>query len=324
MICLLLCAAALAAQAPVADQVRVASISGSQGTSGKCTIEVRVDMAAEVDIYGNSGRLRTLAGQPATWIRFVCTDALPFNMKDFRLKGIDGRGSVKLLQDPRSNNSMAVIRIDDPRPGTEGYTFDIEWSGASGGAPAGGLSAATLPASSWGSGNTAERAMDLCRAEVHARAERDYGLRDIDITALAVDINLGRNDSITGTFSDTGGNFRRTSGYRFNCMVDFNSNQVRTLDLQRADGSRLQPFSSSMSYGQEQAFRACQDAVVARTNRDGYQNTSFISTALDPRRSGWVTGAVTASRGPVTDTLDFGCSMDLSSARVLSLQINRR
>ena len=54
------------AWAQVPDSVRKAEISGGGGTSGKCTIEVRVDMSAEVDIYGDSGRLRTLAGQPAT------------------------------------------------------------------------------------------------------------------------------------------------------------------------------------------------------------------------------------------------------------------
>ena len=63
-------------QAQGLDQIRQVTISGSRGTSGKCTIEVRVDIAAEVDVYGNSGRLRTIAGQPATWTRMECTDPL--------------------------------------------------------------------------------------------------------------------------------------------------------------------------------------------------------------------------------------------------------
>ena len=135
----ILVAATVAAHAQVADQVQRANISGSGGTSGKCTIEVRVDISAEIDVYGDSGRLRTIAGQPATWTRMECTSALPFSMSDFRFKGVDGRGNVKLLQDPRNNNSMAVIRIDDPRGGAEAYTFEIQWDGASGGAPAGGF-----------------------------------------------------------------------------------------------------------------------------------------------------------------------------------------
>lgn len=134
-----LATAVMAVYAQGPEQIRQATISGSRGTSGKCTIEVRVDMAAEVDVYGNSGRLRTIAGQPATWTRMECTDPLPYSMSDFRFRGIDGRGQVKLAQDPRQNNGMAVIRIDDPKSGSEGYTFDIEWSGASGGAPTGGF-----------------------------------------------------------------------------------------------------------------------------------------------------------------------------------------
>ena len=83
--------AVLSLQAQVPEQIRQATISGSRGTSGKCTIEVRVDMSAEVDVYGNSGRLRTMTGQPATWARIDCTDPLPYKMSDFRFRGIDGR-----------------------------------------------------------------------------------------------------------------------------------------------------------------------------------------------------------------------------------------
>jgi len=356
---LFLSAAVLAAQAQVPDQIRRATISGSRGASGKCTIEVRVDMSAEVDVYGDSGRLRTLAGQPATWTRMECTDPLPYNMSDFRFKGIDGRGSVKLAQDPRNNNAMAVIRIDDPKSGSEGYTFDIEWSGASGGAPTGGFPTGgydpstggaypTTPnspnintggaySSGWGVNRTlsAERAIDLCRAEVRARGERDYGLRNIDITAAAVDTNSGRRDWITGTFNDRSASFRRGSGYRFNCAMDYGSGQVRAVEILRADGSALQPGATSgayspntasnpVGYDQNQAIRVCQDAVVARTNRDGYQNVNFSSTGIDTRRSEWISGSITASRGPVTDTFDFGCSMDLRAARVRNLELNRR
>jgi hypothetical protein len=333
--------AATALLAQVADQVRQATISGSRGTSGKCTIEVRVDNVAEVDIYGNSGRLRTLAGQPATWTRMECTDPLPYRMSDFRFKGIDGRGNVQLVADPRSNNSIAVIHIEDPKSGSEGYTFDIEWSGASGGAPTGGFSSgAAFPGAGGRSGRfsgrrmartiSAERAIDLCRAEVRTRAERDYNLRGIDITAAAVDTNPGRSDWVTGSFTDRSGYFRRAGGYRFNCEVDYNSGQVRTVEILRADGTVLQPGSTSgtpyspSGYDQNRVFRACQDAVVARAGRDGYQNVNFTSTAVDTRRSGWVSGTITATRGPVSDTFDFACSMDFAAATVRNLEFNRR
>jgi hypothetical protein len=282
-----------------------------------------------------------------------CTDPLPYSMSDFRFRGIDGRGKVQLAQDPRNNNGMAVIRIDDAQSGSEGYTFDIEWGGASGGAPTGGFptggihppTSGTYPRSP-ATGNTSDRfpsrrssrsisaegAIDLCRTEVRARAQRDHNLRNVDITAAAVDTNAGRPDWVTGTFSDRGGYPRRTaSGYRFNCAVDYNSGQVRTVEILRADGSAVQPgtYSSSTPYNQTgydqaQVFRACQDAVVARTARDGYQNVNFSSIAVDKNRSGRVAGAISASRGPVNDTFDFGCSMDFATAAVRNLELNRR
>lgn len=345
---------AVAAQAQVGDQIRRATITGSGGTSGKCTIEVRVDMSAEVDVYGDSGRLRTLAGQPATWIRMECTAPLPYGMSDFRFRGIDGRGAAKLIQDPRNNNSMAVVRIDDPRSGSEGYTFEIEWSGASGGTPTGGFSSgwgtpatsgtSSSPASStaggWGAGRgarmSAESAIDLCRAEVRTRGERDYGLRNIDITSAAIDTGQGRRNWVTGAFRGRSGNSSsRGTGYRFNCEIDYASSQVRNVEFLRTDGSTVQPIGQggistqsppygSSGYDQSRVFRACQDAVVARTNRDGYQNVAFDSTVIDTNRADWVSGTITARRGPVTDTFTFGCAMDMRAASVRNLELNRR
>lgn len=112
---------------------RRASISGKGGDQGKCTIEVDVDGSAQVEISGERGRLKTLSGQPSEWRRFDCTGPLPQNPLDFRLHGIDGRGRVQLLQEPRFNRGVAVVGIDDPKGGREGYTFDLEWRGGSGG-----------------------------------------------------------------------------------------------------------------------------------------------------------------------------------------------
>jgi hypothetical protein len=296
-------------QAQVTEQIRQATIRGSRGTSGKCVIEVRVDMAAEVEVYGNSGRLRTLAGQPATWARMECTDPLPYNMTEFRFKGVDGRGQVKLAQDPRNNNGMAVIRIDDPKSGSEGYTFDIEWSGASGAAPAGGFPAGGSPPASLGRSNSTardganfpgrrsnraisgERAIDLCRTELRARAERDYNLRNIDITAAAVDSNPGRAEWVTGAFSDRANTFRRGAGYRFNCSVDYNVGQVRSIEILRADGSVVQPGSAS-------------------NNQGGYDQNRIFRAARTPswrERRGTATRTSTSVPSPSTTTAAGGC-----------------
>ena len=97
--------------------------------SGKCTIEVRVDGTAEVEFGGETGRLRTLSGAPAQWTRIDCSNPMPRNMREFKFSGIDGRGRQNLVADPRGNGGIAVVRLDDPDNGSEGYTFDLEWKG---------------------------------------------------------------------------------------------------------------------------------------------------------------------------------------------------
>lgn len=109
-----------------------AQIRGGGGDSGKCTIEVNVDGVAEVEIQGDQGRMRTLSGAPSTWRRMECNQPLPQNPLEFHFSGVDGRGNQILLRDPASNRGVAVVRIEDPQGGREGYTFDIEWRGAGG------------------------------------------------------------------------------------------------------------------------------------------------------------------------------------------------
>ena len=238
-----------------------------------------------------------------------------------------------------------------PRSGSEGYTFDIEWSGASGGYATDGFATGAYPVASTspttGTGGilssrrgaartiSAERALDLCRAEVHARGERDYGLRNIDITAVGVDTSQGRRNWVTGTFTDGSWRFparQRVSlqllgGLRFGAGGRSRDSAGRR--QHRPPGTASGAYSSGTTYGssgynQAQVLRACQDAVVARVNQAGYQNVQFGSTGIDTQRSGWVSGTVTASRVLATDTFDFGCSMDFNAARVLNVQVNRR
>jgi hypothetical protein len=102
---------------------------GGSPNGGKCTIEVNIDSVAEVEINGDVGRIRTLAGQPSQWRRFECSGVMPARPADFRFQGIDGRGRVQLVRDPRQNRGVAVVRIEDPQGGREGYTFDLIWQG---------------------------------------------------------------------------------------------------------------------------------------------------------------------------------------------------
>jgi hypothetical protein len=99
---------------------RATAMRSPGGDRGKCTIEVVVDGAAEVEVRGDTANLRNLAGQPPQWRRFECNGPLPANPVDFRFAGVDGRGKQQLVQDPR-NGGVAVVRIEDPQSGSEVY-----------------------------------------------------------------------------------------------------------------------------------------------------------------------------------------------------------
>lgn len=109
---------------------------GGDRDRGKCTIEVVVDGTAEVEIRGDRATLRNLGGQPPQWRRFVCNAPMPPNPEGFRFAGVDGRGRQTLIR-AAGAGGPAVIRIEDPQSGSEGYTFDIFWQmgGGYGGPP---------------------------------------------------------------------------------------------------------------------------------------------------------------------------------------------
>lgn len=113
---------------PQRDQLINAQITGGSG-SGKCTFEVRIDGAADVEIRGNQGRLRWVGGGGMEWKRLECNQPLPRNPQNFQFHGVDGRGTQTLMKSPNDNNGVAVIRLDDPQRGSEGYTGDITWDG---------------------------------------------------------------------------------------------------------------------------------------------------------------------------------------------------
>jgi len=199
-----------------------AEVRGS-GSSGKCTIEVNVDGVADITIRGNQGRMRTQEGQPARWVRFQCNAPFPHNMREFRFRGIDGRGRQVLLQDPRNSNGSAVVRIEDPKGGSEGYTFDIEWrdgfSGSGGGFPGGRRG-----------DSSAHDAIRNCQDSVRDRAGRDFNVRDLNFTSTNIDNNSGRRDYITGSFQGRrdGG---RSERFDFSCQVNLGNGSIRSVDI---------------------------------------------------------------------------------------------
>ncbi len=239
--------AVMAGSASAQSYQRRATITGGGSPDrGKCTIEVVVDKTAEVEIRGNNGILRNLAGQPPQWRRFECSSPLPANPVNFRFAGVDGRGRQDLVRDPRSGGA-AVVRIDDPDNGSEGYTFDLIWGGGVPPPPQErredrydrdrprddhfdrGPRGATR--------FTVDQAVSVCQDAIRAQARERFRGRDISFRRTTIDDNPGRNDWVVGVVE-----IHRREGrddlFRFSCSVNFDNGVVRSANMEPFDDRR--------------------------------------------------------------------------------------
>ena len=209
---------------------RQAIITGGRGPNGHCTISIDVDGAAEVEISGDTGVLTTLLGQTAAWRRFQCSQPLPRHPGDFSLVGINARGDIRLVRDPRANRGSAVIRIDDRKRGRAAYTFDIQWRGFGRGHNWPSVPPTFPPSHYPGSGgDPTAGSIQLCHDAVTNRLNRD-GYRYVAFERTIPDRNPGRNDWIIGLVNGRRG-FEVTR-FSFSCSVDFWSGRIRSLDMQ--------------------------------------------------------------------------------------------
>jgi hypothetical protein len=97
-----------------------------------------VEEDVEFSLQGDKMTIRTIAGRAGRDIATECSSPLPTSMEVFRLKTMDGRGLVDLMDDPsRTRGNKAVIRVRDPRAGAEEFHFRVDWERGtfSGGAP---------------------------------------------------------------------------------------------------------------------------------------------------------------------------------------------
>lgn len=218
--------------------------SGESPNEGKCTIEVVVDIVAEVEVRGDNAVLRTISGQPAQWRRFECTGRMPNNPANFRFKGIDGRGRQELIRDPRSGGA-AVVRIEDRAGGAEGYTFDLIWTGSPAYSGPG-----SFPPHEGFPGDrdgfpgdrdrarppnrfTAEQAIRVCQDGVRQQAFDRFGRANIVFRRTSIDDNPGRNDWVIGTIEVR--RDRRSDLFQFSCSVNFENGRVRSVQIDPLD-----------------------------------------------------------------------------------------
>lgn len=210
------------------SESRQAALVGA-GANGKCTIELIVDGAAELDVFGDTGNLRTTSGQTAEWRRFQCNAPLPRNPVDFRFAGFAGRGQAMLVRDPRNNAGVATIRINDPKGGRGAYAFDLMWR-AGGGPPAG---PPPLPGPGRGQGGyPMHTAILTCQDRVGGKLNRD-GYRYVTFEHTVPDNRPGANGWVNG--SVTGRRGSQYARFGFSCSADFRTGLVRSVDVRRID-----------------------------------------------------------------------------------------
>jgi hypothetical protein len=313
--CLIL---AITASANAQSTRRATFLGGGSADRGKCTIEVVVDGAAEVSVRGDEATLRNLSGQPAQWRRFQCTGPMPRNPADFRFAGVDGRGRQELMRDPRQGGGTAVVRIEDPQGGSEGYTFDLFWGGGDGGYSGGGgyVGGGPIGRPRWGR----DEAVRGCQDAVRQQAAQQYGGRRIEFLEGQIDDQPGRNDWVVGRINVFGGG--RPEEMRYSCSVDFQSGRVRSASVEPMDGG----YRRDSGAGSDRAIGTCQRAAEDRMRRDGYNRVEFTSTRIDdqPGRNDWVIGTARAYRGPNFESFAFSCRVDLRDGDVRSVDVRRR
>jgi hypothetical protein len=212
---------------------RRATMTGSQSADGKCTIEVNVDGVAEIEISDDRADLQTLSGSPASWVRFECTGGgLPRLPQDFKFKDVHGRGRQGLLRDPRGNRGVAVIRIEDPKDGSESYTADIEWRGfGSTGKGTFGRYDDNRNSRLGANDPATKRAIDACLDAVRQKADRDFAYRNLEFGKVELGDSPGQGDRVTGRFI-----FRRSQSadeFQFSCSMDLKNSKVRKVELRR-------------------------------------------------------------------------------------------
>jgi hypothetical protein len=97
---------------------------------GQCDIRVRVDNEAEISLRGLNVEVRNQAGREPRDDGSECN--IPFRGRDairsFRFEKRDGRGSMRVVEEPsRNNGNRLVVAIRDGDGGEGRYHFRISW-----------------------------------------------------------------------------------------------------------------------------------------------------------------------------------------------------
>jgi hypothetical protein len=228
---------------------------------------------------------------------------------------VDGRGRQQLIRDPR-NGGAAIVRIEDPQGGSEGYTFDIFWNGVN--IPAPDRFSERAPRR-----YTVEQAVSVCQDSVRAQAGDRFRGRRVEFLNTRIDDNPGRNDWVVGMIDVFRGPVAEER-FRFSCSVNFDNGQVRSVQIDPVE-IRDRP---SRRFTTEQAVDVCRDAVRRQAEgRFRRRRVEFLSTRIDdnPGRNDWVIGTIEVfGRDFSEGRYRFSCSVNFDNGQVRSADIEPR
>ncbi len=90
--------------------------------------EGEVDGTTVVRFHGDRVDTEPLRGLPVQRQRFRYHERLPQVRQNVRLEVVEGRGNVRIIEQPRPENGyMLAVRIDDSRGGTAFYSLAFFW-----------------------------------------------------------------------------------------------------------------------------------------------------------------------------------------------------
>ena len=124
--------AALFSQQPAQRRAKIPTRSASPGTpndtaQGKCTVQAKVDFAAQIEISGDIASISAPQGGEATIPVFECNAEIPRNAGDLRLMGADRQ--TRLTGRQRIGGPL-VIEIENQSGGSKEHKFEIAWGSA--------------------------------------------------------------------------------------------------------------------------------------------------------------------------------------------------
>ncbi|MCI0665769.1 MAG: hypothetical protein L0220_32330, partial [Acidobacteria bacterium] len=90
--------------------------------------EGRVDGRDLLFIRGDRLTTEHQSGQPITDENYRFFQSLPFERRSVTVRKLNGRGTVRVIQQPsRENGFSAAILIEDPAGGADRYEIEVEW-----------------------------------------------------------------------------------------------------------------------------------------------------------------------------------------------------